>query len=206
MGFHRKPFNPRRRRPRPGPHQGPQVAPPVRRALEHALQLQQIGEFAEAAQIYSRLAEEAYQRQRIRPAVQMDLEAGRACMKAQAHEQAQKHALRALRALLDAGIPPARVLPVIDRIIEHLKSQGAEKAALEFRAQVDHLLQTHEVSPQQLQPQHPAPSVKNEEATLPAQCPSCGAPLYANEIEWLEPTRAKCSYCGSIILLQQRSL
>ncbi|MEP0804464.1 MAG: hypothetical protein HRF47_03180 [Chloroflexota bacterium] len=33
--------------------------------------------------------------------------------------------------------------------------------------------------------------------TLPTHCPSCGAPLRPDEIEWLDEATAECGYCGS---------
>jgi hypothetical protein len=34
---------------------------------------------------------------------------------------------------------------------------------------------------------------------LPTHCPSCGAGVRANEIEWLDDVTAECDYCGSPI-------
>jgi hypothetical protein len=34
---------------------------------------------------------------------------------------------------------------------------------------------------------------------LPTHCPSCGAEVMANEIEWLDEVTAECDYCGSPI-------
>ena len=33
--------------------------------------------------------------------------------------------------------------------------------------------------------------------TLPTHCPSCGAAVRPNEIEWLDELTAECDYCGS---------
>jgi hypothetical protein len=32
---------------------------------------------------------------------------------------------------------------------------------------------------------------------LPTHCPSCGAPLRPDEVEWLDQVTAECGYCGS---------
>jgi hypothetical protein len=32
---------------------------------------------------------------------------------------------------------------------------------------------------------------------LPTHCPSCGAALRPDEIEWLDESTAECAYCGS---------
>jgi hypothetical protein len=36
-------------------------------------------------------------------------------------------------------------------------------------------------------------------ARLPGQCPSCGAPVRPNEVEWFDETTAACAYCGSVL-------
>ena len=35
--------------------------------------------------------------------------------------------------------------------------------------------------------------------TLPTHCPSCGAGVRADEVEWLDEVTAECAYCGSPI-------
>jgi len=34
---------------------------------------------------------------------------------------------------------------------------------------------------------------------LPARCPSCGAAVLPDEVEWLDESTAECAYCGSLI-------
>jgi hypothetical protein len=34
---------------------------------------------------------------------------------------------------------------------------------------------------------------------LPTNCPKCGAPLRADEIEWVDAITASCSFCGSVV-------
>ena len=36
-------------------------------------------------------------------------------------------------------------------------------------------------------------------ALLPTQCPSCGAGVRPDEVEWLDEVTAECAYCGSPI-------
>jgi len=33
--------------------------------------------------------------------------------------------------------------------------------------------------------------------TLPIHCPSCGAPLRPDEVDWFDDSTAECGYCGS---------
>jgi len=37
---------------------------------------------------------------------------------------------------------------------------------------------------------------------LPAQCPTCYAPLRTDEVEWVEADRVVCTYCGSVVLTE----
>ncbi|MHA1770109.1 MAG: hypothetical protein ACTSYL_11570 [Candidatus Thorarchaeota archaeon] len=49
-----------------------------------------------------------------------------------------------------------------------------------------------------------SPSVRSDGADLrtvrlPAKCPSCGASLSPEGIDWVGPLEAKCSYCGATV-------
>jgi hypothetical protein len=37
---------------------------------------------------------------------------------------------------------------------------------------------------------------------LPTRCPSCNAPLLPDEIEWFNPSLARCAYCGTPVRAQ----
>jgi hypothetical protein len=41
--------------------------------------------------------------------------------------------------------------------------------------------------------------VSRREYRLPRRCPDCGAPVIRNEVEWVGPSEAKCSYCGAVL-------
>ena len=40
-------------------------------------------------------------------------------------------------------------------------------------------------------------SAPAKKAVLPAHCPSCGAAVRPDEVEWLDDITAECDYCGS---------
>ncbi|MHA1247171.1 MAG: hypothetical protein ACTSPE_07575 [Candidatus Thorarchaeota archaeon] len=42
--------------------------------------------------------------------------------------------------------------------------------------------------------------------TLPTSCPSCGAPIVSEEIEWVGPLEARCSHCGAIVRARPEDL
>ncbi len=163
------------------------------------------GDFWGAAQIYERLATEAYQRERTRAGVQMDLEAGRAYAQAEEYDEAGAHALHALRAQLSVGLPPRPVMPLVNRLYELM---GDTEEARRFREQVRDLLEQAGISTEQEvhaeTTSSPAPAAVAEReparGKLPAQCPACYAPLYSAEVEWVESDRAQCPYCGRIVL------
>lgn len=202
MPFRRRPIRARRPGPLRNPRQ-PAVPPVVRRALERAQRALATGTPDEAARIYIRLADEAYARGRLRPAVQMDLEATRACLAGQDFAGAQTRALHALERLLVAGRHPHRVKPAVERIAAAMTAQGAEDQARDFRQRVAELLAAHGHSWDDLAAAPDGPAALPATAShgrLAAQCPSCYAPLRPDEVEWVEVDRARCTYCGSIIL------
>ena len=51
-------------------------------------------------------------------------------------------------------------------------------------------------------PSMPAPETTEPPAqkpVLPTHCPSCGASVRPDEVEWLDDLTAECGYCGSPI-------
>lgn len=53
----------------------------------------------------------------------------------------------------------------------------------------------------------PMPAMEDEPAPakrpiLPTYCPSCGAALRPDEVEWLDEAIAECAYCGSSVRAQ----
>lgn len=199
----RRPRRPRRRWPgrRPAVVGGRAGVPPaIRHALQRARRLLDAGREVEAAAIYERLASRAYDRNRLRPGVQMDLEAARAWLRAERLDAAQARALHALDALLDRDRLPGLVVPIAARIADAMEAQGDPDAAAAFREQVEARLAAHEIS---LDETGGASGHASERrGRLPDQCPSCYAPLRTDEVTWLESDRAQCSYCGSVVLTE----
>jgi hypothetical protein len=42
-----------------------------------------------------------------------------------------------------------------------------------------------------------AAKAPSQRPVLPTHCPSCGAPIRPDEVEWLDNATAECGYCGS---------
>lgn len=76
---------------------------------------------------------------------------------------------------------------VLRQATQELESQG-------FYAQSD-ALKNHqrEGAESQTVPNNPA------RKQLPSKCISCGAPLHADKVDWIDDDRAECPYCGVIV-------
>jgi hypothetical protein len=72
--------------------------------------------------------------------------------------------------------------------IQALEDKGYRDQAITLRAQVSALLGGSGL----------APSV-HRQGTLPTRCPSCNAPVRADEISWIDGRSAECVFCGGVI-------
>ncbi len=45
----------------------------------------------------------------------------------------------------------------------------------------------------------PAPSSAVGHGRLPTNCPKCGAPIHADEADWVDSATVECDFCGSLI-------
>ena len=200
MGFRRRPNRPVRGS---GPRRIPLAAPPVvRQALIRADRARIEGAYDEAARIYKRLADEAYVRGRPRPGIQMDLEAARAWLQEQGFDRAQASVIRALKTAVNGGALPPGVAAMINRVADAMAALGSDDQVVEFRRQVDSTLIEHGLAAGDLSASPPPPRAEVG-GQLPAHCPSCYAPVHSDEVEWAEPGRAQCGYCGTVMLVSE---
>lgn len=72
------------------------------------------------------------------------------------------------------------------RTVNELNELGLKNEAAEIAAWLKTVL-----------PEAPALEVPAKRPILPTHCPSCGAPLRRDEVEWLDEITAECGYCGS---------
>ena len=194
-----------RRRPlrRPLMQGRPAVPPVVQQALRRAHQHMASGEYDAAIAIYKRLAAEAYKRGRVRPGAQMELESARVQLISKQFDAAKESVLHALEMLLSRNIVPGVIMPVVDRICGALQAGGEEQAADIFRANINQLLSTYGFSPEDLrQPMISTGTQVQDRKKLPELCPSCFAPVHADEVVWTEPGRTQCTYCGRPISVE----
>jgi hypothetical protein len=50
-----------------------------------------------------------------------------------------------------------------------------------------------------LDPQAPMDTPANSKSWLPEHCPNCGEGLSRSTVEWMNPSEAKCPYCGALM-------
>lgn len=183
-----------RRRPRRSlrPADWPQQA--ALRALRRAHRLLETGQYAQAYPALTRLADGAAEGGRPLQAATLYAQAARARIEmaapgaANAAIDAAALGQRMLRLLVGAG-RPARAQALLARLIQALESKGYRAQAVALRAEGRALLGGSGAG---------APD-RASQAVLPAHCPSCNAPLRADEVEWLDAGRAECAYCGSVV-------
>lgn len=154
-------------------------------ALQHAQRLMDEGDFGEAALAFYELARKAEERFPER-APFLYIEAGRAAILGSDHKKGVVH-FRSALTLLGTQQRYHRLLKVGRRIVDELRERGLNAEADE----VEVVLRNNDQPPVMKE----APISKR--ASLPTHCPSCGAGVRPDEVEWLDASTAECDYCGS---------
>ncbi len=160
-----------------------QEVPPV---LQEANFVFDKGEYGRAAELYERIAQVADARGGPRASL-LHLQAGRARLYAGQTTLGMPSLKRGLELLKQNG-QFLRFHRSRRRIIAELMDRGLTKEASEveswFKAELPPASKLDDMDTTK----HPA---------LPTHCPSCGAPLRPDEVEWLDEVTAECGYCGS---------
>lgn len=173
----------RRRAGRPRGFQGPAVPP----LLQRAHRMMAAGEYSEASAAFHELARRAEDRFPERAPI-LYLEAGRASILA----GQVKHGITQFRSgltLLATQQRYQRLQNLGRRIISELQERGLNVEADE----IAQLLKDNLPAETKMDT---APALAKR-GTLPTHCPSCGAAIRSNEVEWLDDVTAECDYCGS---------
>ncbi|MDH5506427.1 MAG: hypothetical protein OEZ02_04335 [Anaerolineae bacterium] len=193
----------RRRRPNPGrprnpiPRKrmrsaGPLLPPRARHDLQRAHRLQENGDHKNAALIFSRLAEMAFNRSRLRQAPMLFLQAAQSFALEGQSEQAISHGRRGLELLVETQ-RWVMLQQAGQRVIDTLAEIGQDQPAQELQDWLDNTLAN-------LPTVKPPPTTsRRATAKLPLKCPSCGATVRPDEANWYDRTRAECAYCGSTL-------
>jgi tetratricopeptide (TPR) repeat protein len=163
------------------------LAPDVPPILQRANQLLDKGEFQRAAEAFEQLADMAEKRNGPRAPL-FYLQAGRAWLFEGNAPAAMDHFKRALTLFAERS-KNGRILQAGNRIINELEQRGFKTEAAELQAYI------HELLPGPIKfTQPPLPA---GQPTLPTHCPSCGAAMRSDELEWIDDKTAECAYCGS---------
>lgn len=72
------------------------------------------------------------------------------------------------------------------RTVNELNELGMRKESAEIETWLKSVL-----------PPMPSFETPTKRPVLPTHCPSCGAPLRPDEVEWLDDLTGECGYCGS---------
>jgi hypothetical protein len=152
-----------------------------------ASELLERGRYAEAADVLERLAEAA-PASTGRAEGPILIQAGEARILAGQTQSGVALALRGLDSLAATG----RVLR-LERVGRRLAAFFRERSLPEAAAEVERRLAARDTTSPSKAPA-PAPIIR---PTLPTHCPSCGAVLRSDEVEWLDDATAECSFCGS---------
>jgi hypothetical protein len=161
---------------------GPQVPP----ALQNAQRLMDAGQFSDATLAFHDLAKKAEERFPER-APFLYFEAGRAAIFNGDNKKGVTH-FRSGITLLSTQQRYHRLRKVGTRIVNELRERGLNAEADE----VESVLRNNDQAPAEKEA-----SVDQKRAILPTHCPSCGAAVRPDEVEWLDELTAECDYCGS---------
>lgn len=142
--------------------------------------------FDDAAQEFQALAQEA-ERLDLPAAPQLFLQARRALRSAGRESEAKPLLLRAFH-LMDERHDP-RLVPIGRRLVDDLRADGRSDLATALEAELGALPSAAGAT---TVPWTPAPRLQ-----LPAKCPWCGGSVHTDEVDWSDPERPGCAYCGS---------
>jgi hypothetical protein len=168
--------------------------PMLQRILGEANQAFEAGDYTHAAERYTRLAERAVIRGKSRAGNWL-IKAGQANVLAGNKPDGMQQVFRGLE-MLRSQRRQRDLGKLAWRTIEMFKNNGLNDEARQVSDWV----------------QGKAPEVKVEESAetetstqkttrqrLPSKCPSCGAPVHPNSVDWVDNGQAACAYCGSLL-------
>ncbi|NMC85235.1 MAG: hypothetical protein GYA58_08105 [Anaerolineaceae bacterium] len=154
--------------------------------LTQAEELLAAGKPAEAAALFTRMAQQANLAGRPRQAANLHARAAHAWLDAGDQSKALLHARQALDLFTHLGMTQ-RAIQFKSNFSRHLRQCNAAPAAEQFEHETDLPL---------------APAASDSPAKhgqLPPTCPQCGAPLRSDMVEWIDDHNAECEFCGATI-------
>lgn len=145
------------------------------------------GEYGRAAQLFERIAQTADARGGPRAPL-FHLQAGRARIFAGQTSLGMPSLKRGLQLLAEHSRFP-RLNKAGRRVVAELNERGLQNEAAEIETWLKSVLPS--------MPSFDSLEGPSKRAVLPKHCPSCGAAVRPDEVEWLDDTTAECAYCGS---------
>lgn len=145
------------------------------------------GEYGRAGELFEKIAETAAARGGPRAPL-FYLQAGRARILAGQTALGMPSLKRGLGLLAEHG-RYLRLRRAGRRLIAELNERGLKKEATEIDAWLKNASSS---APVEVTPETPV-----KRPILPSHCPSCGAAVRPDEVEWLDDLTAECDYCGS---------
>ena len=145
------------------------------------------GEYGRAAELFEQIAQVADARGGPRAPL-FHLQAGRARILAGQSSLGMPSLKRGLEILSQHKKFP-QLQKAGSRVIAELNEQGLKNEAAEIEMWLKSIIL--------IMPENETEEVPAKGSVLPTHCPSCGAGLRTDEVEWLDDITAECAYCGS---------
>ena len=158
-----------------------QEVPPILQEANFAFDK---GEYGRAGELFERLAETAFGRGGVRAPL-FYLKAGQARILAGQTSLGMPSLKRGLELLAQRAEFP-RLQNAGARVIAELNEHGLGKEATEIERWLKSVLPSQNLF-----------DAAAKRPVLPTHCPSCGAGVRPDEVEWLDESTAECAYCGS---------
>ena len=160
-----------------------QEVPPILQEANFAFDK---GEYGRAGELFERIAETAAARGGPRAPI-FHLQAGRARVLAGQTILGMPSLKRGLELFAQRG-QFRRLHQAGTRVISELSERGLTNEASEIETLLKATLPATPSFDEAKAPKRPV---------LPTHCPSCGAGMRPDEVEWLDEVTAECDYCGS---------
>jgi hypothetical protein len=145
------------------------------------------GEYGRAAELFERIAQTADARGGGRAPL-FHLQAGRARIFAGQTSLGMPSLKRGLELLSQHRRFP-RLHKAGRRVVAELNERGLQNEAAEIETWLRSVLPA--------MPSLDLTERPSKKPALPTHCPSCGAAVRLDEVEWLDEATAECAYCGS---------
>jgi hypothetical protein len=176
------------RRIRNAANQANPLGPLQLQTMNQANQLIAAGKPGQAAQLFASLAAEMEATSHPRRAANLHAQAAHAFADSQDGPSALVQARAALHLFIQnqmVGRTPVFYANITRKMANHGMKNALAALTGEFAAQVG---------------QMPAPVAPAKiQGHLPTNCPKCGAPIHADEANWVDPNTVECEFCGSMI-------